>query len=164
MSIGSGRETQPAEKLCEIDLSVFFFGRFSGLLNIRSVSEAAFMGRGHCNHEQTQYIDGLRGHRFGAILMAFRWQIVVNASLIYRLDRLTGDVRVCIKQTPDDPHLLTCYKQGEPTRVSLKLRSRVEGLALATAPVLCCAYARHCSPASIVFDSRRIDAAGAGED
>jgi len=54
-----------------------------------------------------------------AILMAFRWQIVVNASLIYRLDRLTGDVRVCIKQTPDDPHLLTCYKQGEPTRVSL---------------------------------------------
>ena len=54
-----------------------------------------------------------------AILMAFRWEIVVNTSLIYRLDRLTGDVRVCIKQTPGDPHLLTCHKQGEPTRVSL---------------------------------------------
>ena len=114
-----GCYTQPAEKLYEIDLSAFFFGRFSGLLNIRSVSGAAFTEGDIAAMNKPIILIVCAAIVSVAILMAFRWQIVVNASLIYRLDRLTGDVRVCIKQTPDDPHLLTCYKQGEPTRVSL---------------------------------------------
>lgn len=50
-----------------------------------------------------------------ASLIAFRYEIVVNASLIYRLDRWSGDIRVCIKQNPEDMHLLTCFNSGGPT-------------------------------------------------
>jgi len=42
--------------------------------------------------------------------------------------------------------------------------SRVfKGLALVTALLLCCAYARRCSPACPVFDGRSIDPAGTGK-
>jgi hypothetical protein len=50
-----------------------------------------------------------------ASLVAFRYQVVVSSSLIYRLDRWSGEIRVCIKQTPEDMHLLTCFQQGTAT-------------------------------------------------
>jgi hypothetical protein len=53
-----------------------------------------------------------------ASLVAFRYQVVVSSSLIYRLDRWSGEIRVCIKQTPDDMHLLTCFQQGAATALA----------------------------------------------
>jgi hypothetical protein len=50
-----------------------------------------------------------------AILAVFRFEVVVNTGLIYRLDRWTGGIRVCIKQNPEDPYIVTCFKQGEAT-------------------------------------------------
>ena len=53
-------------------------------------------------------------------LIALRYQIVVKGSLIYRLDRWSGDIRVCIKQNPEDRHLLTCYQNGPDTMLADK--------------------------------------------
>jgi hypothetical protein len=53
-----------------------------------------------------------------ASLVAFRYEVVVSSSLIYRLDRWSGEIRVCIKQTPEDMHLLTCFHQGAATAVA----------------------------------------------
>jgi hypothetical protein len=50
-------------------------------------------------------------------LVAFRYEIVVNTSLIYRLDRWSGDIRVCVKQNPEDKHLLTCFHNGLPDTI-----------------------------------------------
>ena len=50
-------------------------------------------------------------------LVAFRYQIVVGSSLIYRLDRWSGDIRACIKQNPEDKHLLTCFHDGQPDTI-----------------------------------------------
>jgi hypothetical protein len=50
-------------------------------------------------------------------LVAFRYQIVVNTSLIYRLDRWSGDIRVCVKQNPEDKYLLTCFHNGLPDTI-----------------------------------------------
>lgn len=44
----------------------------------------------------------------GSIIFVQRYEIVTATSYVYRLDRWTGTVVLCVPQTPDNVFLFTC--------------------------------------------------------